>query len=107
MHYMSKFQNTTQRRVVTSVAGDVTCLIVPQGQFSPATVAAGNGHYPFYLMNNVTPLIPFDGATSIFSPFENLDTTTSLKAPDITNVRFINTMNSLTSAGKLTVSIFY
>lgn len=107
MHYMSKFQNTAQRRITSSVSGEVSCVVVPQGLFSPANAASGFGHYPFFVMNNVTPLIPYDGATNIYSPFESLDTTTSVKAPDICNLRFLNTMNSLVSAGKLTVSVFY
>lgn len=75
--------------------------------YSPSGSTTGQGYFPYITTNNVNPLRPFFNSTTIAGPFQSQDNLTSLKAPDVCNVRFINTMNSLTSSGKVISSIYY
>lgn len=103
---MAKFMNTSQYSITSSPTGTASIVISPQSIFSPIPVNGG-GAYPHVCINNVNPLTPWLNGNYSPGPFWTQDPTTSLKAPDLCNVRFINTMNSLTSSGKLILSVFY
>jgi len=107
MHYMTKFQNVTQEQLVSSASGSCTVVICPQSMFNsiPSNVGSVINYYPWLSVNNVTPLIPFQSDRRVGGPFSA--TSVVLRAPDVTNVRFVNTMNDLQSSGKLVSSIFY
>jgi len=62
-------------------------------------------YYPWVTINSTTPLTPFANNLYPVAPFGS--TATTIKAPDLTNVRFLNTMNDLQSSGKLITSVFY
>lgn len=108
MHYMAKFMNTMQVNLNSSPNGTLSVVVNPQSMFSPEDATSGIGFYPYVIVNSVNPLTPFVNNQSVKGgPFSSQDSLTSLKAPDVCNLRFINTMNSLVSSGKLTVSVFY
>lgn len=107
MHYMCKFMSTMQYTLTSSAAGTLSVVVVPQSMFSPSAIVLGQSFYPFCVTNNVTPLTPYVNGTAQSAPFTAQDPLTTTKAPDIVNMRFLNTMNALTTAGKLIVSIFY
>lgn len=103
---MTQFSNVYQVALLSSVAGATSVVIVPQGMFNPATPSGATYQfYPWVNINSTTPLSPFTNNLMITAPFAT--TSTTIKAPDITNVRFLNTMNDLQSSGKLIVSVFY
>jgi len=99
--------NTTQYTLTSSPAGTASIVVCPQSLFSPAPVSNLITFYPYVNINNVNPLTPLANAITFPGPFASQESTTSLKAPDICNVRFINTMNALTSSGKAIISVFY
>lgn len=107
MHYMAKFMNTTQYTVTSSPAGTASIVVCPQSLFSPVPVGNPLAYYPYVNINNVNPSTPYANSIMSPGPFASQDSTTSLKAPDLCNVRFINTMNALTSSGKAIISVFY
>lgn len=103
---MTQFSNVYQVALLSSVAGAASVVIVPQAMFNPAIpVGPTYQFYPWVNLNSTTPLTPFTNNLMVAAPFATTNTT--IKAPDITNVRFLNTMNDLQSSGKLIVSVFY
>lgn len=73
-----------------------------------ANLGASLTYYPFLTANNVNPTTPFLNSQNLNSnngPFKF--TSVTVRSPDICNVRFLNTMNDLTSSGKLISSVFY
>lgn len=80
---------------------------MPQGMYSPNANVTGQNHYPYICTNNINPMRPYYNSGTTAGPFQSQDALISLRAPDVCNLRFINTMNSLTSSGKLISSIFY
>lgn len=70
----------------------------------PSTI----GFYPYLTVNNVNPLTPYLNSANLNNnsgPFSSVAVT--VRDADVCNVRFLNTMNDLTSAGKLISSVFY
>lgn len=104
---MAKFQSTQEVTLTSSTTGVVSVVVVPQAMYSSNGNVSGQDHYPYICTNNINPLRPYHNSGTTAGPFLSQDALISLRAPDICNLRFINTMNSLTSSGKLISSIFY
>lgn len=102
---MTKFQNIYQAALLSGASGNLSVVIVPQAVFAAVPTGTTFTTYPWVSINNVNPLTPYTNTLLVNGPFAT--TQSVYMAPDITNVRFLNTMNDLTSAGKLTVSVFY
>lgn len=108
MHYMAKFSNTSQYSLTSSSSGTCVVVIVPQACFvSNPTSASPLQYYNFLTINNVNPTTPMINASLFAGPFASVSSQVGIMAPDVCNVRFINTMSALTSAGKVISSVYY
>lgn len=107
IHYMTQFTSTSQLTLTSSSSGTLSVVIVPQSVFQPSyTYSTTMANYPFVTPNSVNPLTPFTNAANVlWGPFAA--TTTTTQDVDICNVRFLNTMNDLTSSGKMISSVYY